>query len=78
MKKHSSNVGVWAFCLLMLLVPFFTSAQPRTITGKVTDARDNLPLPGVSVQVKGTTTGTITDEKGTFTSMFLQRIKIGF
>src|SRR4030095_4600250 len=66
MKKHSSHVGVWAFCLLMLLVPLLISAQPRTITGKVSDARDNLPLPGVSVQVKGTNAGTITDEKGTF------------
>ncbi len=66
MKKHNKGVGVMAFYLLMFFLPFLVSAQPRTITGKVFDARDNNPLQGVSVQVKGTTTGTITDENGAF------------
>ncbi len=38
---------------------------PVGITGKVTDAQGE-PLPGVSVQVKGTTTGTVTDINGSF------------
>jgi TonB-linked SusC/RagA family outer membrane protein len=41
-------------------------AQSRTITGKVTGAGDGEPLPGVSVVVKGTTTGTATSADGSF------------
>ncbi|WP_020533241.1 SusC/RagA family TonB-linked outer membrane protein [Flexithrix dorotheae] len=37
-----------------------------TITGKVTEASTNEPLPGASVIVVGTTTGTITDVDGKF------------
>ncbi|HET7179726.1 MAG TPA: SusC/RagA family TonB-linked outer membrane protein, partial [Chryseosolibacter sp.] len=36
-----------------------------TVTGKVTD-KDNLPLPGVNVILKGTTTGTATDADGKY------------
>ena len=36
-----------------------------TITGLVTD-KDNIPLPGVTVQVGGTSAGTATNEKGRF------------
>ncbi len=67
MKKHNTLIGVWAFSLLMLFVPFLASAQSRTINGTVIDARDNKPLQGVSVQVKGSTTGSVTDENGAFT-----------
>lgn len=34
------------------------------VSGTVTDGATGKPLPGVSVQVKGTSTGTATDEKG--------------
>ena len=40
-------------------------AQQRTITGTVTDTRRQ-PLPGVTVVVKGTTNGTITNTDGKF------------
>ena len=39
-------------------------AQERTIIGTVTD--DSGPLPGVSVIIKGTTTGTETDFDGNY------------
>lgn len=42
-------------------------AQGLTVTGKITDAEDDLPLPGVNVTVKGTTTGTVSDENGLYT-----------
>ncbi|MBF8964842.1 TonB-dependent receptor [Pontibacter sp. FD36] len=42
------------------------AAQSRTITGKVTGAGDGASLPGVSVIVKGTTTGTATNADGSF------------
>ena len=41
-------------------------AQTKQITGKVTSADDGLPIPGVSVALKGTTTGTITNVEGVF------------
>jgi TonB-linked SusC/RagA family outer membrane protein len=44
----------------------FVSAQDRTITGKVTSAEDQQTLPGVSVAVKGTTIGTLTDINGNY------------
>lgn len=37
-----------------------------TVTGKVTDENGG-PLPGVSVRVKGTTVGAVTDDKGNYT-----------
>ncbi|KOH43641.1 TonB-dependent receptor [Sunxiuqinia dokdonensis] len=39
--------------------------QQRTITGKVTDS-SGTPLPGVTIYVKGTTMGTITDGDGNY------------
>ena len=42
-------------------------AQVREIKGAVNDKSDRSPLPGVSVVVKGTTTGTATDAYGRFT-----------
>src|SRR5690606_5395754 len=41
-------------------------AQTKQISGLVTDADDGAPVPGVSVVVKGTTTGTITDSNGNY------------
>ncbi|MFD0795610.1 SusC/RagA family TonB-linked outer membrane protein [Mucilaginibacter litoreus] len=41
-------------------------AQNRTITGKVTDAADGSAMPGVSVVVTGTTTGTTSDANGNY------------
>ena len=42
------------------------SAQSLIVTGKVTSAEDKLPLPGVSVLVKGTYKGTSTDVDGSY------------
>ncbi|WP_020602470.1 SusC/RagA family TonB-linked outer membrane protein [Spirosoma spitsbergense] len=41
-------------------------AQTRLISGYVTAAEDGLPLNGVSVVVRGSLTGTITDDQGRF------------
>lgn len=54
--------------ILTLLLAFLvqiTFAQEKTITGTVTDA-DGLPLPGVNVLIKGTSTGTQTDFDGNY------------
>lgn len=44
---------------------FETGQQQKTVSGKVTDP-SGLPLPGVSVVVKGTTQGTITATDGSY------------
>ena len=46
--------------------PFISEQQGRKVTGKVTDS-SGASLPGVSVVVKGTSTGVITDNSGNFT-----------
>ncbi|MEM8565188.1 MAG: TonB-dependent receptor [Bacteroidota bacterium] len=50
--------------LLFLCVQSF--GQDVTVTGKVTDAEDGSGLPGVNIQVKGTTSGTVTDFDGNY------------
>ena len=54
-------------CFLFLFVAVSAMAQTRTINGKVTSAEGGEAMVGVSVAVRGTTMGTLTDENGTFT-----------
>ncbi len=53
------------FVFAMLLSWQFTQAQTRSVSGTVSDASGSA-LPGVSVTVKGTTQGAITDASGKF------------
>jgi iron complex outermembrane receptor protein len=56
---------------LLFLVAVFMLATAavfaQTVSGRVTAKQDNSPLPGVSVLLKGTTTGTTTDADGRYT-----------
>ena len=52
--------------LKLFMVSLVLMAQEKTITGTVTDM-DNLPLPGVSIVITGTTNGTQTDFDGNYT-----------
>ncbi len=57
-----------AFLLATLTLLFqITSAQDRTVTGKVSDSKDGSPVLGASVQPKGSRSGTTTRADGTFT-----------
>ncbi|WP_167619942.1 SusC/RagA family TonB-linked outer membrane protein [Maribellus sediminis] len=49
---------------VLLLGTQFANAQIKTITGTVTSSEDGTSIPGVSVLVKGTTVGTITNIDG--------------
>ncbi|MBK3517383.1 SusC/RagA family TonB-linked outer membrane protein [Carboxylicivirga marina] len=51
---------------IMVMVGLQVLAQTTNVTGKVTDASDGNPIPGVSVFVKGTTIGTVTTPDGTY------------
>ncbi|MDO6854812.1 SusC/RagA family TonB-linked outer membrane protein [Cellulophaga lytica] len=55
----------WILTPLLVLLMSFSYGQEKTITGNVTD-HEGLPLPGVSVLVVGTTTGTQTDFDGNY------------
>ncbi|HEY9007589.1 MAG TPA: von Willebrand factor type A domain-containing protein [Ohtaekwangia sp.] len=61
MKK---SIGILA--MLVIFCTGFIAPAPRTITGKVTYAKDGSPLPGVTVILKGTTTATVTDHLGMY------------
>ena len=41
-------------------------AQQLTVTGVITDAKDGSPLPGVTIILKGSSTGTVTDIDGKY------------
>ncbi|UMB61944.1 SusC/RagA family TonB-linked outer membrane protein [Lutibacter sp. A80] len=49
------------FCLLAN-----ASIQAQTVTGTITDATDGVPLPGVNVIIKGTSTGVSSDFDGNY------------
>ncbi|NSL89110.1 SusC/RagA family TonB-linked outer membrane protein [Chitinophaga solisilvae] len=57
--------------LFLLLSLYFLAgqafAQSRTVTGKVTDGKDGSPIPGVTIQIKGTSKGASTNPDGAFT-----------
>jgi TonB-linked SusC/RagA family outer membrane protein len=51
-------------CLVMVS---FTAIAQKSVTGKVTDSKTGQGLPGVTVNVKGTSSGVSTGADGTFT-----------
>lgn len=55
-----------SFSLILCVCLQAALAQTREITGTVTGADDGISLPGVSVVVRGTTIGTITDTEGNY------------
>lgn len=61
-KKKSAYVfSAFLFCC------HFIWAQQKNVTGVVTDADDGMPLPGVNIVIKGTSTGASTDFDGNYT-----------
>ncbi|BBE17232.1 TonB-dependent outer membrane receptor [Aquipluma nitroreducens] len=60
MKKIALLLAFFTFGLQVLM------AQTKEVSGKVSSAEDGGAIPGVSVSVKGTTIGTVTDMDGVF------------
>ena len=54
------------FSILLFMGTMALNAQTRVVTGKVTSSEDNMPVPGVSIVVQGTTLGTVTDLDGNY------------
>ena len=68
-KKSEFRSNVWRkLSLLTLLCVLHVAlfAQAKTISGVVTSSDDGSKLVGVTVVVKGTTTGTVTDINGKY------------
>ena len=55
---------IFTVCLCLFIVTLQALAQ-KPLTGRITD-EDAHPLPGVTVQIKGTTTGTTTGNDGSY------------
>ena len=55
-----------AFPVCLILSGKTYAQEKQQITGKVIESTSGLPLPGVSVLVKGTSTGSITDIDGNY------------
>ena len=57
-----------SFCLLcsFILISLISFGQQKTLVSGVVTTESSSPLQGVSVTVKGTVKGTITDSKGAF------------
>ncbi len=60
MKKILLTVSLVLFAVAGVI------AQQHTITGQITSNEDNFGLPGVSIVIKGTTTGTVSDIEGKY------------
>lgn len=66
--EKSKIKGIWRITTLVIiscLLSFTSFAQQKTLSGTVI-GEDGVPIPGVTVVIKGTTTGTITDMDGRF------------
>lgn len=66
MRIIRKNLNV-LILILSLLLGNMAMAQQSVLTGKVTDSSSGETLPGVSIVVKGTTNGTISDFNGGYT-----------
>lgn len=64
-KSFVSVFKIMITAILLLAIPVVINAQNKLITGKVTDDH-NGTLPGVTVTIAGTQTGTLTDGDGKY------------
>ena len=64
LKSRAVRSLLMLLVLLSFIVPVF--AQQTEVGGTVTSSDDGTPLPGVSIVLKGTSTGTVTDADGNF------------
>jgi hypothetical protein len=66
-KKLRRRVRLLTTFGLSICFAMAAQAQTSTVAGKVTSSGDGSPIPGVSVSMKGTSTGASTDSDGNYT-----------
>lgn len=69
LKKSKKSLERYLLFTLftMLLCSFGAQAQELTVSGIITSSEDKLEIPGVSVIIEGTTTGTVSSIDGAYT-----------
>jgi len=67
MLQRWYNAILLSTCLILVLPQAVLGQETGTITGVVTDSRNQQTIPGANVLVAGTQTGTTTDENGEYT-----------
>ncbi len=73
MRKSITKVAIAFFCLLVSTSVF---AQTVTISGNVRSTSNKEFVPAVSVTIKGTSSGTFTDDRGNFKLTTIQKFPI--
>jgi TonB-linked SusC/RagA family outer membrane protein len=63
--KRCNSVAAFLLTVIFMAFSLGSYAQQKTISGKVTDQTGS-PIPGVTVVIKGTTTGTISNIDGNY------------
>lgn len=71
MKLHSFSVKAVLFTVVALMIGITASAQQKKLSGTV-KGDDGQPIPGVTVMIKGTTTGASTDLDGRYSFNYTQ------
>ena len=66
-SKNNLKMKKGLLLLFLIVVYSIGYAQQYTVSGTVTSADDGTTLPGVSIAIKGTTVGTITNIDGRYT-----------
>lgn len=68
MNNNFSRLRIVLSIITCLFLPGFMNGQDSmsliSVSGYVVSGEDNLPMPGVSIALKGTTQGTVTNDKG--------------
>lgn len=62
--KHAKSIAI---LLCMLLPGVFLFAQGKKVSGKITNSANGQPIPGTTINIKGTKVGTVSDTEGAFT-----------
>jgi iron complex outermembrane receptor protein len=73
MKFNIKLIGLLLVMLANITITKAHDIDPGTITGTITDKKDNSPLPGVTVSIPDLKTGTSTDVNGKYTLSHLSK-----
>ncbi|WP_329959028.1 SusC/RagA family TonB-linked outer membrane protein [Aquirufa ecclesiirivi] len=65
-RRKIAHKSAWLMMVFFQLTAMLAMGQSRSISGRVTSKEDNSGIPGVSIQVKGTSMGTNTNAEGRF------------
>ncbi len=68
-RRHAWRVPLFAALLILTALAGHAQTQPlinSRLSGRIVDGKSREPVPGATVQIKGTTHGVATDSEGRF------------